>query len=148
MAILKSQGRGHIGIAHRRLMWEIDRMGEVVKLMVPTYVSDGTNGTIENGKYEIWLKAILVTPQGGSQMANVADNGGRIRNGSPYLLLLYSHKIEPQYITEIYTCNNKVYTIVDWENVDNADLYYKITLKYTEKKMVRYNGEKQIESDI
>lgn len=135
---LKNQTKQTIERSRRALERQIEANGVKLFWSEIQYESDGMNGKRMVGEKRRHVKGIIVTASGrqGSNM-NMTDSG-RKNAGTHTLTILYDKCIKPEYLTEFCTEDNKQYRVVSVENVDNLDLYYSITLIYTENRMEGY----------
>lgn len=144
MAGVVGMYKNHIATntARIQLEWQLNHYGQKYTLFEPLYTSDGANGKLQSGEKRHEVKAIFVNGSvSGRQMQT--DDGYRRRGGSavtPYLLVLYDKKIRPEYLTKTWGQDGRVYEIVDWNNVDSLNVYWRFALRSTEKYMERYDN--------
>lgn len=134
---LRNQAEQKIQRARRQLAFQIESYGVWLHFYESVYTSDGMNGKLQSGSKKKTVKGIITaTGQSGGDM-NKTDSG-RKRSQTHTLTLLYDKHHRPEYWSEFWTHDNKQYKVVSCDNVDNADLYFSIGLKYTDAYMEGY----------
>lgn len=138
---IRAQREHQVMRAARRLRAQIERNGIDIDVSLPQYKSDGANGKVLQGYKNHCIKGILVNASEATAQTNMnMSDSGRKDPASHTLIVLYNKHVDLKYMSEFKVKDNRAYRVTLIENVDNLDLYYRITCKPTRQVMEGYDN--------
>lgn len=136
---LRAQRQQHVLRAARRLRAQIERNGIDIDINIPKYKSDGANGRVLQGYEHHCIKGILINASNATTQTNMSISDSGRKDPSSHTLIVMHHTHVPiQYMSEFAVKDNRSYRVTLIENVDNMDLYYRITCLPTRQVMEGY----------